>query len=243
MGVQPVLQFSSGPVEYHVVRSRRRSVAVSVTEEGDIRVHAPNRATLDEIHQVAQGFRAWIERRRAEVLVRRSRLAARRFVEGDQIPFCGGQLTLRVSEVDSDPAAAELRDGELHVQLSEGAPAADRSALARHAVLAWCLLQAQEQVHQRHREFAPQVGTSAVRIVLKEMKTRWGSCGPNRRMSLNWRLILAPPHVLDYVIVHELCHVFEPNHSRAFWRRVEAVLPAARTSRKWLRRHGEDLVL
>jgi predicted metal-dependent hydrolase len=80
-------------------------------------------------------------------------------------------------------------------------------------------------------------------VIIKDMRTRWGSCGPNRLMNLNWRLVLAPERVLDYVLAHELMHIEEPNHSRAFWRRVAGVCPHWGDSRRWLRRHGEDLEL
>ena len=80
-------------------------------------------------------------------------------------------------------------------------------------------------------------------MVIKDMASRWGSCGPDRRMSLNWRLILAPEHIIEYVLVHELCHIEVPNHSRAFWNKVGKSCADYRESRKWLRRHGDELDL
>jgi predicted metal-dependent hydrolase len=87
------------------------------------------------------------------------------------------------------------------------------------------------------------VGVSALRVVIKDMRTRWGSCGPDRRMNLNWRLVLAPEPIIDYVLAHELTHIEVPNHSRAFWRKVARACEHASASRKWLRVHGDDLEL
>lgn len=81
------------------------------------------------------------------------------------------------------------------------------------------------------------------RITIRDQKTRWGSCSARGTLSFNWRLMLAPPAILDYVVVHELCHLTHMNHSAAFWQKVESVYPDYRTARKWLKDHGQELVL
>lgn len=89
--------------------------------------------------------------------------------------------------------------------------------------------------------FAPLVGVTYNRIFIKEQKTRWGSCSSKGNLNFNWRLILAPEEVLNYVVVHELAHRKEMNHSKAFYAIVESVLPDYRQSRKWLRENGQRL--
>lgn len=239
----PIVPLTTGPVPYHVVRSRRRTVAVSIRDDGSVEVRAPARTSRAEIHAVVLGFRGWIERNRAVTLDRLASRVTRRFEDGETFEVHGERLTLRVVAVAGGPCRATRTGAELRVGVAEAVPSPERLPHVRRAVFAWLLARAAEVVDARHRDLAPLVGTSAVRIVLKEMRTRWGSCGPDRRMSLNWRLVLAPPDVLDYVLVHELCHVFEPNHSRAFWARVESVLPHARQSRRWLRNHGDELTV
>lgn len=81
------------------------------------------------------------------------------------------------------------------------------------------------------------------RICIRDQKTRWGSCSGKGTLSFNWRLMLAPPAILDYVVVHELCHLTHMNHSPAFWQAVESVYPDYRNARKWLKEHGAELVL
>jgi len=229
------------PLEYDLVRGRRRTVAVSVRDDGSVEVRAPKRASKREIQEVVHGFRSWIEQRRGEVLARARRRDARRFVDGETIPFLGTELTLRIEEVAAAPALPRQERSTLIVPIRAGLSAEARRPATRRQVLRWLIEQSREAFHQRHVIVARRVGASARRITIKEMSTRWGSCGPERRMSLNWRLVLAPLPVLDYVLVHELCHIFEPNHSRAFWRRVQAACVHARASRAWLRRHGDDL--
>lgn len=101
---------------------------------------------------------------------------------------------------------------------------------------------AQGVITQRVAYFAPQVGVRYGRITIRTQRTRWGSCSSKGNLNFNGLLMLAPPEVLDYVVVHELCHRKEMNHSARFWAAVERVLPDYRKDRKWLRENGSALI-
>ena len=103
-------------------------------------------------------------------------------------------------------------------------------------------LAARELVAMVIDEEVPRLGVSPRRIQIRDQRSRWGSCSTRGTLSFNWRLVLAPFDVLDYVVVHELCHLLEPNHSRRFWKLVEARRPRWRTQRGWLREHGAELL-
>lgn len=102
---------------------------------------------------------------------------------------------------------------------------------------------AREYFPKRVAYFHSFTGGAYKRITIRDQKTRWGSCSAKGTLSFNWRLMLAPPAILDYVVVHELCHLTHMNHSAAFWQAVESVYPDYRTARKWLKDHGQELVL
>jgi predicted metal-dependent hydrolase len=91
-------------------------------------------------------------------------------------------------------------------------------------------------------EEAPELGVEPKRIQIRDQRSRWGSCSTTGTLSFNWRLVLAPFEVLDYVVVHELCHLREPNHSGRFWKLVEARRPDWRAQRDWLHEHGPELL-
>ncbi len=101
---------------------------------------------------------------------------------------------------------------------------------------------ARELVAMLAEEEAPLLGVSYRQIQVRDQRTRWGSCSPRGTLSFNWRLVLAPYEVLDYVVVHELCHLREANHSHRFWRLVESRRPNWRAQRDWLRHHGPELL-
>lgn len=101
---------------------------------------------------------------------------------------------------------------------------------------------AKQVISQRTAHFAPLVGVTYGRITIRSQRTRWGSCSAKGNLNFNCLLMLTPPEILDYVVVHELCHRKELNHSAAFWAEVERVLPDYRESRKWLKEHGGALI-
>lgn len=102
---------------------------------------------------------------------------------------------------------------------------------------------AKEYFPKRAEFYAQQLGVSYDRIRIAEQKTRWGSCSSKGTLSFNWKLMLAPPKVLDYVVVHELCHLKEMNHSPRFWKLVEEMIPNYKEYRKWLKENGNTLQL
>ena len=132
---------------------------------------------------------------------------------------------LEVQEKQRNRPVSELTDSQ-------------RLALEKRYIAA-----AKEYFPKRVAHFQQFTGGSYNRITIRDQKTRWGSCSARGTLSFNWRLMLAPPTILDYVVVHELCHLTHMNHSAAFWQKVESVYPDYRTARKWLKDHGQELVL
>lgn len=122
-------------------------------------------------------------------------------------------------------------------------PVSDLTDTQRAALTQRYIAAAREYFPKRAAHFQQFTGGIYSRITIRDQKTRWGSCSARGTLSFNWRLMLAPPAILDYVVVHELCHLTHMNHSPAFWQAVEAVCPDYRDSRRWLKEHGQELVL
>jgi hypothetical protein len=130
-------------------------------------------------------------------------------------------------------SGAALRDGRLVVS----GPPSDAAA----AVERWYRREARRRLAEAADRHAPALGVAVAAIGVRDQRTRWGSCSRGGRLSFSWRLVLAPSPVLTYVVLHELCHLREFNHSRAFWQLVESVRPDWREAAGWLREHGHEL--
>lgn len=133
-----------------------------------------------------------------------------------------------------------------HLKLSAAQasrPVSDLTPSQREALQKRYVEAAKEYFPKRVAYFQQFTGGTYTRITIRDQKTRWGSCSAKGTLSFNWRLMLAPPAILDYVVVHELCHLTHMNHSKAFWDAVAAVCPDYLSARKWLREHGHELIL
>lgn len=212
-------------IEYTLNRSaRRRSITLTIDESG-LRVGAPMRAPQTRIDSVLAGHAEWIVRKLTEWASRRP--APFNWSAGDRLMLLGNALTLRF---DAAAGAIEQGEGVLILPATLSAPAA--AATAGHH---WLRATAQAWFTQRVAHFAPALRVRLPVIRLSNARTRWGTCHPQGRVHLNWRLIHMPPALIDYVVVHELAHLHEPNHSSRFWRRVAAVLPDHLQRRRILR--------
>jgi predicted metal-dependent hydrolase len=171
--------------------------------------------------------------------VRRSRRARRWTLS---LPW-GASPMLTVPAWMSEREIARIVESHQAWIAAERAKQRPRLRLDRRAVSETeARLAVRELVAMLVDEEAPAIGVSPARIQIRDQRSRWGSCSTRGTLSFNWRLVLAPFDVLDYVVVHELCHLREPNHSSRFWRLVERHRPDWRTQRDWLHTHGPELL-
>ncbi len=217
-------------LEYTIRRSARaRRVNVRVDAGGAVEVVLPRRAAERDAAAAVRELRPWIERRRRAL----TRAAAEVAREPGTVPYLGETLAL---VPQPGRTRVHRRDGELLV------PAGDPAAT----------LEAVERFYRRaaRAEIAPRLDAAVARartrytgLTIRAQRTRWASCSSTGAMSFNWRLLLAPEAVLDYVVEHEVCHLEVMDHSPRFWRLLESRVPDWREHSRWLRRYGATLTL
>ncbi len=214
---------------YRIRRSdRARRVRVSVDAQGVVEVVLPRRSPASAAPAAIEELRPWIERRLHAAGRLRATLAAR----GGTLPYLGEQLTLA-------PQAGRTRAHRRHDMLLVPADADD----AQGAIERWYRRAAAREIAPRLDAATAQLGTGYATLSIRGQRTRWGSCSSTGAMSFNWRLLLAPAPVLDYVVWHEACHLRVMDHSPRFWALVGAHCPGYEEQRRWLRLHGATLVL
>ena len=190
-------------------------------------VTLPQRSREREAAAAVRELRPWIDRRRAEVQVARAAIER----PPGTVPLLGELLTLRE---EPGRTRAHRRGGELLV------PAGDAAA---PVIERWYRRTARAELGPRVEEATAALGAEHSRITIRDQRTRWGSCSPAGALAFNWRLLLGPEEVLDYVVWHEACHLVVFDHSRRFWDLLERHRPGYRAPRRWLRDNGAALHL
>jgi hypothetical protein len=217
---------------YRLIRSRRRTIALIVQMDGSLVVRAPLRAPERLIREFVESKTDWV--RRQQVRAQKvARAVAREYVDGEKFPYLGQSYPLEI--VPPRRTALTLTD---RFELS-------RAALPRAeaAFIRWYKGRAAEVLPEQVSLLAARHGYRVSKVRITSARTRWGSCSPQGTLSFTWRLVMAPPAVIDYVIIHELVHLEIKNHSPKFWGRVGELLPEYKTYVAWLRKNGRFLNL
>lgn len=223
------LQVGASIVPYVLRQGRRRRLSMTIDERG-LSVGAPHHVNFAEIEAFVRSHGEWVIAKLDEYAQRASprQLAIR---HGTRLPLLGGEIEVRI-ECGANRIAW---CGDSLVLAAR--PDADLDRLARRA------LQRRALPHfvERAGHYGARLGRPLPTIALSSARTRWGSCSQASGIRLNWRLIHLPPHLVDYVVAHELAHLRHMNHSTSFWRLVEAVYPGHRAARRALRERGHLL--
>ena len=205
-------------------RARRIQIRVAPVG-GAVELVLPPGATRADGLAFLRAKAGWIAERTANAL---SRVP---FADGTVLPYLGGELTIR--------ATGEVRPGarrERGTLLVSGRPEDVPSR-----VEAWLRRAARAEIEPRVEEKAARLGARHGRITVRDTTSRWGSCSAKGNLGFSWRLVMAPPPVLDYVVAHEVAHLAEHNHGKRFWAHVARLCENPETSRAWLRRNGASL--
>jgi len=219
---------ATAAITYHVRRSERaRRVRVTVDPTRGVEVVLPRRAAEREAAAAVSELRPWIERRMRELARTQAAVQAR----GETVPYLGEPLR---TVVQAGRTRVHRRGSELLVPAgAQRIPALER----------WYRRAAAVEIAPRLDHACATAGSSYSKLTIRGQRTRWASCSRTGAMSFNWRLLLAPEAVLDYVVWHEVCHLEVMDHSPRFWALLAGRCPDYRDHARWLRRHGATLVL
>jgi len=219
---------------YTIQRSpKRRRVTITVERDRSVIVHAPEDASDEQIHEVVESKRHWIY----EKIVHPQKYhnlphpPGKELVSGESILYLGRQYRIEI-----------VKAGLADIQFTQRFLIPDIEAPRQaEALRTWYMNRAQEKIVPRVKQYARRLGVEVAEVKIVDSRYRWGSCTPKNNINLNWRLIKAPMFVIDYVIVHELAHLIEANHTPGFWNIVHAQAPTMDKAREWLKENGQLL--
>lgn len=226
------IDLSGATVEYEVRRSADATRARIDVDVHGVTVVLPEGSRLRATEFLRQKA-DWVLEKQRTFERYRERVPDRRFEPGESFPYLGSQRELVV-----EPARRNrLTESTIRLRKSAVAQSSVKRALEN-----FYRERARERFTDRADHYAPRMGVEYEQIEVRNQKTKWGSCTSSGTLGLNWRLLMAPPEIVEYIVIHELAHLREMNHSEAFWKIVGAFDPEWEDHRAWLREHSAELV-
>jgi len=220
---------------FEVRRSpRRKTLEITLDRGGELVIAAPPDAGRDPLEAFVREKRLWLYTKMAEKEARHHPLEAKELVSGEGFPYLGRSYRLLL--VDVQDAPLKLEAGRFKLRRSSAAQGRDH-------FVRWYTQHAGAWLRRRVKDWSPRMGVAPTGVEVRDLGFRWGSCGKAGNLNFHWATILLPISLVDYVVVHELAHLVEPNHTREFWLRVGRALPEYEQRKGWLAEHGGRLVV
>ena len=218
---------SGDQLHYQLERRQRRTVGLKITADGLV-VHAPKRISQTLLESLIAQKADWIQKKLSAR--NENKIPALQWLDGEQLLLLGNSITLALRH-DARSRAVSYQPGLLALAMPNHD---DESAVSRK-VLQWYKKQALTDFARRLEIFSARLGVALPKLLISNARTRWGSCNSKKEVRLNWRLLQAPPHLINYVICHELAHLKEMNHSAKFWAVVASIYPDYKAAEKELK--------
>lgn len=232
--------FGRSNINYGIERSdRRKTVTIAVERGAGVVVKAPTDVTLPRLDGVVRTKAPWILQRLVEFREFGPEPSPKEFVPGESYGYFGRSYRLKIlrSSAISKPSAA-LHGAFLTVSIPRASVAEQRDSVVRRAVVAWYRKQADRRLPQRVAVYASRAGLCPPPVLVRDQEKRWGSCSSKGELRFNWRVMMAPVSLVDYVVAHEVCHLAVRDHSTRFWKLLATILPDFEERRARLRVDG-----
>lgn len=223
--------------------SRAKNISITVSMDG-VTVTAPGFISENEIIAFVEKKKKWISQKVSNYAeLKNCKPKETEFVSGESLKFQGDDFLLQVLEYEGKTTKAGLRGDRFVVHLNRSLPSDARREEIQDKLEKLYRDKAREAVLERLEYFKFKLGVEYKCIRIKDQKTRWGSCSKNGNLNFNWKIVIAPSDIIDYIVVHELCHLLHMNHSKEFWEAVASQIPDYKDRKRWLKENGPGLTL
>ncbi|MBN8646746.1 MAG: M48 family metallopeptidase [Caulobacterales bacterium] len=225
---------------FEIVRTARRKTASITIENGFVKIAVPVGLSDDKIDEIVNKRREWIAKRifeNAKIKPQKSK----QFISGESFAYLGKNY--RLKRIVGKESGVVFKGGYLFVGVKPEWSEGQCEVHIRLELGKWFREQSMKRLKSKVKKYSEIIGVKPKSIKIQKLENRWGSCSPNGDIIFNWRIISAPNSVVDYVVVHELCHLKEHNHSEAFWNHVSRILPDYKNQKEWLKYNGDSLGL
>jgi hypothetical protein len=232
-----VIKRTVSDISFEIVRSKRATADIVIEPDGRVMVRAPEAITEDRIDALVDTKRYWIYKNLAEWRDLNAARVPREYRNGEGFLYLG--RSYRLALVSDQEIALQLKNGRFCLRrdiVDTGSADAPKAAFRDYYID-----MGMKRLSDRVTYFAPKVGVKPGGVAVRELGNRWANCSTAGEIAFHWKCMMAPPTIIDYITVHELCHLHHLDHTDAFWNEVDKVMPAYRERKEWLRVHGASL--
>jgi len=224
-------------ISYEVVRSQRSTADIIIERDGSVLVRAPKWIDDEQVENIVESKHFWIYQSLAEWRELNATRVLREYKSGEGFLYLGRAYRLLLTSNQDTPL--QLKNGRFLLRrdlVERGEIAAAKAAFTDYYIS--CGL---DRICRRVAYFSPKVGVESNETDVRELGHRWASCSPAGNLAFHWKCMMAPQTIIDYIVVHELCHFHHHDHTDAFWNEIDKVMPDFRERKEWLRKNGAGL--
>lgn len=235
--MKDVKMYSVEGIDFSLFKSKRKTITIQIDKDANVIVRCPNFITIKKAKEFILKNKNWILNKQEEMRNVKETTPVHEYKDGEFFFYRGKLYELKNIYEDRKYPRVSLNGDFLEIKSGSGSKEVLKEGLRK-----WYIKQAREEIEKKVNYYIRYINKEYNSISIKEQKTRWGSCSSAGNLNFNFKLIMAPESVLDYVVVHELCHMVFMDHSREFWQLVEEIMPSYKARRKWLKDNGKYLL-
>lgn len=222
----------------NIIKTKRKGLSIEVLSDSTLQVRASKTLTKKEILEIISNNESWVYNQVSRMKEKNKLFINREYKDREKYYLLGEVYTLNIKESKSLNKVKINKDEQL-IELYKSSNLTDIKGILLNFYKDFAL----KYITNRISYYAPLFEHTPKKICVKEQKRRWGTCTGENSLLFNWKIIMAPPKIIDYLIIHEMCHMKHKNHSKDFWNSVESILSDYKESRAWLKNNGITLEL
>lgn len=239
------LKFGNSNIDYRIeYKSNKKDVTVSIDWNNGVKVVAPPTITQERLDSILLKKAPWILKKQFEFDEIQEPKSSLEFLSGEKIQYLGKRYKLKVERSKSITVPKlSYSNGKFTAEIPISLSTDKRTSELQRLCIEWYKTRGLEKIQERINIYSSKMELIPIKLVLKDQELRWGSCTNNGTILINWRIMMAPMRIVDYVVVHEMAHLRYPDHSEVFWRYLSSILPDYEVRKEWLRIFGPTLFL
>lgn len=235
------IKYGNTDIYYSLYRQERKDVRIVIDLVNGVVVYTPKKTPDEKIHDLLSSKTRWIYDKIQELGEVKINVASKEFVSGEKLPYLGRQYRLKVHREAVDQSSFGFKQGRFIATVPSNWGQEKVQDILEESLIEWYRKHGLKKIKERTAYYEHLLGVNAKAIQLRTQHKRWGTCTPEGNIYLNWRIVMAPIRVIDYIIVHELAHLRISEHNQDFWNLVRSILPHYEEDKEWLRIHGMEL--